>query len=108
MSIAVYQQAHQPGMHRARLPPKFASFVTKKFLNPYPLVMSLMFVNGLLEIRFCFPLCCGFVVSLVWTMGRDRRVRWKRHKEKKRELPPPPPHLQNFKDFSEKKIRNLN
>ena len=61
--------------------------------------MSLMFVNGLLEIRICFPLCCGFVVSLVWTMGRDRRVWWKRHKEKKRELPPPPPPPEELQEL---------
>ena len=48
------------------------------------------FVNGLLQIRICFSLCCGFVVSLVWTMGRPKH--WKTKEEAKMEqLPPPPP-----------------
>jgi hypothetical protein len=52
--------------------------------------MSLMFVNGLLEIRICFPLCCGFVVSLVYTMGRRRRGSTT-NQEQEEQLPPPPP-----------------
>lgn len=48
------------------------------------------FVNGLLQIRICFPLCCGFVVSLVSTMGR-RRGRSTTEEEQMEPPPPPPP-----------------